>query len=109
MPMASRGCGKPWGGDCPLITRQMQELTLTFVGYGSIAAAHVRALRELGGARFDSVVGRRPEATEAFAREWGFGHWTLSLEEALARPGVDAVVICSPSDQHAEQAVRALE
>src|SRR5713226_9441779 len=84
------------------------SLTLTFIGYGSIAAAHVRALRELGGVRFDSVVGRRPEPTEAFAREWGFAHWTLSLEEALARPEVDAVVICSPSDQHAAQAEQAL-
>jgi 2-hydroxy-4-carboxymuconate semialdehyde hemiacetal dehydrogenase len=85
-----------------------QDLTVAFVGYGSIAAAHGRALRELGGVRFDSVVGRRAEATEAFAREWGFAHWTLSLEEALARPGVDAVVICSPSDQHAAQAEQAL-
>jgi 2-hydroxy-4-carboxymuconate semialdehyde hemiacetal dehydrogenase len=84
------------------------ELTLSFVGYGSIAAAHAQALQELGGVRFDSVVGRRLEATEAFAREWGFAHWTLSLEEALARPGLDAVVICSPSDQHAAQAEQAL-
>ncbi len=83
-------------------------LTLSFVGYGSIAASHARALKELGGVRFDTVVGRRPEATEAFAREWGFAHWTLSLEEALARPGLDGVVICSPSDQHAEQAERSL-
>jgi 2-hydroxy-4-carboxymuconate semialdehyde hemiacetal dehydrogenase len=84
------------------------NLTLTFVGYGSIAAAHARALRELGGVRFDSVVGRRPEATEQFARDWGFAHWTLSLEESLARPGLDAVVICSPSEQHAAQAEQAL-
>ena len=84
------------------------DLTLTFVGYGSIAAAHARALRELGGVRLESVVGRRPEPTEAFAREWGFAHWTLSLEEALARPGVDVVIITSPSDQHAAQAAQAL-
>jgi 2-hydroxy-4-carboxymuconate semialdehyde hemiacetal dehydrogenase len=87
---------------------RLQSLTLCFVGYGSIAAAHARALRELGGVRFDSVVGRRPEATEAFAREWGFSHWTLSLEEALARPDVEAVVICSPSEQHASQTEQAL-
>jgi 2-hydroxy-4-carboxymuconate semialdehyde hemiacetal dehydrogenase len=85
-----------------------QNLTLAFVGYGSIAAAHARALRELGGVRFDSVVGRRPEATEQFARDWGFGHWTLSLAEALARPGLDAVIICSPSEQHAGQSEQAL-
>jgi 2-hydroxy-4-carboxymuconate semialdehyde hemiacetal dehydrogenase len=85
-----------------------QQLGLTFIGYGSIAASHARALLELGSVRLDSVVGRRPEPTEEFAREWGFAHWTLSLEEALARPGVDAVVICSPSDQHAAQAEQAL-
>jgi 2-hydroxy-4-carboxymuconate semialdehyde hemiacetal dehydrogenase len=85
-----------------------ENLNLAFVGYGSIARAHARALQELGGVRLDSVVGRRPEPTEAFAREWGFAHWTLSLEEALARPGLDAVVICSPSEQHAGQAEKAL-
>jgi 2-hydroxy-4-carboxymuconate semialdehyde hemiacetal dehydrogenase len=108
MRMASAAGGKPLRRDLPLISSKMQELTLTFVGYGSIAAAHARALRELGGVRFDSVVGRRPEATEAFAREWEFAHWTLALEAALARPGVDAVVIGSPSDQHAAQAEQAL-
>jgi 2-hydroxy-4-carboxymuconate semialdehyde hemiacetal dehydrogenase len=90
------------------MTMTRQPLTLAFVGYGSIAAAHARALRELGGVRFDSVVGRRPEATEQFARDWGFGHWTLSLAEALARPGLDAVIICSPSEQHAGQSEQAL-
>jgi 2-hydroxy-4-carboxymuconate semialdehyde hemiacetal dehydrogenase len=84
------------------------DLKVSLVGYGSIAASHARALIEISGVQFDSVVGRRPEATEAFAREWGFAHWTLSLEEALARPGLDAVVICSPSEQHAEQAERSL-
>jgi 2-hydroxy-4-carboxymuconate semialdehyde hemiacetal dehydrogenase len=85
-----------------------EKLTVSFVGYGSIAAAHARALQELGGLRFDSIVGRRLEPTEAFAREWGFAHSTLSLEEALTRPGLDAVIICSPSDQHAAQAEQAL-
>jgi 2-hydroxy-4-carboxymuconate semialdehyde hemiacetal dehydrogenase len=111
--MASRGCGKdessePHDQFCVPIAMTQQTLTLAFVGYGSIAAAHARALRELGGVRFDSVVGRRPEATEQFARDWGFGHWTLSLAEALARPGLDAVIICSPSEQHAGQSEQAL-
>jgi 2-hydroxy-4-carboxymuconate semialdehyde hemiacetal dehydrogenase len=91
-----------------LPTMAKENVNLAFVGYGSIAGAHARALRDLGGVRFDCVVGRRPEPTEAFAREWGVEHWTLSLEEALARPGLDAVVICSPSEQHAGQAEKAL-
>src|SRR3954454_14136864 len=61
------------------------------------------------GATLHTVVGRRPEAAEAFARRFGYRRWTLSLDEALADPAVDAVVLATPSDQHEEQAVRSLE
>src|SRR3712207_5790646 len=82
-------------------------MRLTFIGYGSIAQAHARAFREIPGMEFAWVVGRDPQGTEAFAREWGFQQWTLSLEEALG-PEVDGVVITSPSDLHADQAEVAL-
>ena len=84
------------------------SLGVSFVGYGSIAAAHASALRNLGGVRFDSVVGRDPDSTRAFAAEWGFAHWTLSLDECLARPETEAVVITSPSDLHAAKSVACL-
>jgi 2-hydroxy-4-carboxymuconate semialdehyde hemiacetal dehydrogenase len=80
---------------------------LCFVGYGSIAAAHARAFRKLGGTEFVSVVGRDPATTEAFAREWGFEDWTLDLKAALTER-VDGVVITSPSDLHRVQAEAAL-
>lgn len=83
-------------------------MRFTFIGYGSIAAAHARALRELGGVTFDTVVGPREEPLAAFAAEWGFERHTAHLEEALARPAVDAVLIASPSDAHAAQAEAAL-
>lgn len=86
----------------------MAGLRLGFIGYGSIAQAHARAFREMEGVVPAWVVGRDPEGTAAFAREWGFEHWTLDLEEALAG-GVDAVVITSPSDMHAAQAITCLE
>lgn len=83
-------------------------MNLCFVGYGSIAVEHVKAFRQLEDVGFDTVVGRVPESTEAFAREHGFAHTTLELNEALARPEIDAVVICSPSDVHAAQTEAAL-
>jgi len=83
-------------------------MRVCFVGYGSIARAHARALRELGGVELDSVVGPRPEPTAAFAQEFGFADHGQSLEQALARPTVDAVLITSPSDVHAAQAEAAL-
>lgn len=82
-------------------------MSAVIVGYGTTAHSHARILRQEGVA-LESVVGRVPEQTEEFARGQGFRHWTTDLSAALARPGVDVVVICSPSALHAEQAEQAL-
>jgi 2-hydroxy-4-carboxymuconate semialdehyde hemiacetal dehydrogenase len=79
-----------------------------FVGYGSIARAHARALSGMDGVTFDVVVGPRPEPLAQFAAEFSFTAQTDDLEMALARPTVDAVLITSPSDVHAAQAAFAL-
>ena len=83
-------------------------MRLCFVGYGSIAEEHAKAFREIEGVEFAWVVGRDPASTEAFARQWGFEHTTVDLDEALAAD-VDGVVITSPSDLHAEQSIRSLQ
>lgn len=82
-------------------------MRLCFVGYGSIADAHAAAFRELG-CEFSCVVGRVPESTAEFAGRWGFRRWTLDLDEGLSED-VEGVVITSPSNLHAEQAIRALQ
>jgi 2-hydroxy-4-carboxymuconate semialdehyde hemiacetal dehydrogenase len=83
-------------------------MRLCFVGYGSIAEEHAKAFRELPDVELGWVVGRDPAATEAFARQWGFSHWTLDLDEALGSD-TEGVVITSPSDLHASQAIRSLQ
>jgi 2-hydroxy-4-carboxymuconate semialdehyde hemiacetal dehydrogenase len=83
-------------------------MNVCFVGYGAIAAVHADICRRLGH-RLHTVVGRVPESTEAFAREYGFGRHTLNLEQALAQHDVDAVIICSPSELHESQARQTIE
>jgi len=77
------------------------------IGYGTIANSHARTLQREG-VLLDSVVGRLPDKTEEFAQRYGIPHWTTDLAATLARPGVDAVVICSPSAVHVEQTEQAL-
>jgi 2-hydroxy-4-carboxymuconate semialdehyde hemiacetal dehydrogenase len=77
------------------------------IGYGTTANSHARMLHQEG-LVLESVVGRLPEQTEEFARQHGFQHWTTDLAEALARTGLEVVVICSPSAVHAEQTEQAL-
>jgi 2-hydroxy-4-carboxymuconate semialdehyde hemiacetal dehydrogenase len=43
------------------------------------------------------------------AEKYGVPHATSELAEALARPGVDAAILCTPTQMHAAQAIQCLE
>jgi 2-hydroxy-4-carboxymuconate semialdehyde hemiacetal dehydrogenase len=83
-------------------------MNVCMVGYGMMGVWHSEALRGVG-ARLHTVVGRRPEASREFAQRFGYRKWTISLDEALADPEVDIVILGTPSDQHEAQAIRCLE
>jgi 2-hydroxy-4-carboxymuconate semialdehyde hemiacetal dehydrogenase len=89
---------------------QTPSLRVAILGNGSIARAHVEALRTLAPDRLvlSTVLGRVAESTDAFAAEYGFRRSTTRLEEVLDDDQVAVVVICSPTDTHAEQSEAAL-
>jgi len=82
-------------------------MNVCMVGYGMMGAWHSEALRKTD-AVLHTVVGRRPEAAIEFAARHGYRKWTVSLDEALADPAVDAVILGSPSEQHEAQALKCL-
>jgi 2-hydroxy-4-carboxymuconate semialdehyde hemiacetal dehydrogenase len=82
-------------------------MNLCMVGYGTIAKAHTKALRDEG-VTLDTVVGRLAERSAAFADEQGYARSTTDLAAALAQPEIDLVAICSPSEAHAAQTEQAL-
>jgi 2-hydroxy-4-carboxymuconate semialdehyde hemiacetal dehydrogenase len=84
-------------------------MRLALAGIGATARKHLDALHEIGGHEVVSVVGREAETTAAFAAEQGIEHSTLDLAEALARPGVEAVILTTPTQLHAAQAIEAME
>ncbi len=67
------------------------------VSYGMMGKWHSPALRD-GGVELYTLVGHRPEAAAAFAEAHGYRCWTLSLNEALADPVVNAVILAIPSE-----------
>ena len=85
-------------------------MNIGLLGYGSIAGSHVRAIGSLGDPelRLHSLMGRLAEPAAQFAAEHGLARSTTDLDELLADPALDAVIVCSPSDVHAEQTERAL-
>ncbi|MFO1036241.1 MAG: Gfo/Idh/MocA family oxidoreductase [Geminicoccaceae bacterium] len=83
-------------------------MNVCMVGHGMMGTWHSEAL--LGTeAVLHTLVGRRPEPTQAFAERFGYRRWTLSLDEALADPAIDIVILTTPSDDHEEQAVCCLQ
>ena len=83
-------------------------MKLVMVGQGAFAKKHLNGLRNIKGIEVASIYGRTAETTEAVARQYGIPHWTTSMEEALAQPGVAAVILTSPTQVHAEQAEQAM-
>ena len=56
-----------------------------------------------------SIVGRELDATQKVAEKYGVGHVTTDLDETLARDDVDAVILCTPTQMHAAQAIACME
>jgi len=69
---------------------------------------HAKALKKIAGVDIVSVNSRTEASGRAFAAEYGIPHVSTSLEESIDRPGVDAVILTTPSAMHADQAVMAL-
>jgi 2-hydroxy-4-carboxymuconate semialdehyde hemiacetal dehydrogenase len=85
-------------------------LRVAILGNGSIARAHIQALHALGdgGPMLSTIMGRVAESTAAFASEHGIARATTRLEDVIDDDEVGAVIVCSPTDVHAEQTERAL-
>lgn len=81
---------------------------VALIGYGAIAEMHVAALGRAG-VRPVVVAGPKSDEVEAFAERHAIGESTTDVSRAIAHPDVEAVVLASPSDVHADQAREALE
>lgn len=76
---------------------------------GAFGMKHLDAISNIDGIQVTSVVGGGPDDIEGFAKERGIGHATKDLAESLARDDVDAVILATPTQVHAEQAIQCLE
>jgi predicted dehydrogenase len=85
-----------------------QRPRLGFLGVGWIGRHRMEAIAESGAAEVTLVSDPSPEALEAAVKAAPECQGVDTLDELLAQP-LDGIVIATPSADHAEQAVRALE
>jgi 2-hydroxy-4-carboxymuconate semialdehyde hemiacetal dehydrogenase len=84
-------------------------MKIVMVGQGAFGQKHLDGLKKIEGVEVVSLAGGRADSVEAVAKKYGIPHWTSNLDEALARPGVEAAILTSPTQMHANQAVQVMK
>lgn len=84
-------------------------MRIALAGAGAFGEKHLDGLKNIDGVTVTSLVGRELEPTRAIAEKYGVGHVTTELDETLARDDVDAVILCTPTQMHAKQAIACME
>jgi len=74
-----------------------RSVGVVVVGTGFVAGQHLRALASNEAAALAGVVDADAGRAEAAARAHGGVRWTTDLAAALAWPGVDAAIVCTPN------------
>ena len=77
-------------------------------GQGAFGVKHIEAIQKISGVTIASLAGGSPDSTAEVARKYGIPHWTTNLDEALAQPGVEAVILATPTQLHAAQTLQCL-
>jgi 2-hydroxy-4-carboxymuconate semialdehyde hemiacetal dehydrogenase len=84
-------------------------MRIALAGAGAFGEKHLDGLKLNEGVEIVSIVSRRLEQAEDVARKYGARHASTELADALARDDVDAVILCTPTQMHAAQAIACME
>ncbi|RIJ14329.1 gfo/Idh/MocA family oxidoreductase [Henriciella mobilis] len=80
-------------------------MKLALAGAGAFGEKHLDGLDKIEGVEVVALVGRTLEKTKEIADRRGIATATTDLDEVLAMDDVDAVILCTPTQMHAAQAI----
>jgi 2-hydroxy-4-carboxymuconate semialdehyde hemiacetal dehydrogenase len=84
-------------------------MRIALAGAGAFGEKHLDGLKLIDGVEITSIISRTGEQAAAVAAKYGAKHSSTELEDALARGDVDAVILCTPTQMHAEQAIACMK
>ena len=86
-----------------------KTIKVALAGAGAFGIKHLDGIKNIDGVEVVSLVGRRFDQTKEVADKYGIQHVATDLAESLALPEVDAVILCTPTQMHAEQAIACMK
>ena len=86
-----------------------KPIKVALAGAGAFGIKHLDGIKNIAGVEVVSLIGRELDKTREVAAKYGIAHVTTNLTESLALPGLDAVILCTPTQMHASQTVACLK
>jgi 2-hydroxy-4-carboxymuconate semialdehyde hemiacetal dehydrogenase len=84
-------------------------MRIALAGAGAFGEKHLDGLKLIDGVEIVSIISRTAEQAAAVAAKYGARHSSTELDDALARDDVDAVILCTPTQMHASQAIACMD
>jgi 2-hydroxy-4-carboxymuconate semialdehyde hemiacetal dehydrogenase len=84
-------------------------IKVALAGAGAFGIKHLDAIKLIDGVEVVSLISRDLEKTKETAGKYGIGHVTTNLEDSLSLKEVDAVILCTPTQMHADQSIACMK
>ena len=84
-------------------------MKVILAGAGAFGRKHLDGIKGIDDVEVVALVGRRLEQTKAVADEFRIPFASTDLSAALALPGVDGAILCTPTPMHAQQAIQCMQ
>lgn len=84
-------------------------IKVALAGAGAFGIKHIDGIKNIDGVEVVSVIGRELDKTREVAAKYGIQHVTTDLADSLALKEVDAVILCTPTQMHAAQAIQCMK
>jgi 2-hydroxy-4-carboxymuconate semialdehyde hemiacetal dehydrogenase len=86
-----------------------KNIRVALAGAGAFGIKHLDGIKLIDGVEVVSLVGRELDKTREVAQKYGIAHVATDLADSLALKEVDAVILCTPTQMHAAQAMQCLK
>jgi len=80
-------------------------IKVALAGAGAFGIKHLDAIKLIDGVEVVSLISRDLDKTKEVAAKYDIGHVTTDLADSLALKELDAVILCTPTQMHASQAI----
>ena len=83
-------------------------MKVCLAGHGAFGIKHLEAMSRIPDIEVVSLAGSNMESAREVAQQWKIPHWSANLGESLAQPGLDAVILTTPTQMHAAQGIECM-